>query len=89
LGILKRAMTSHLSRAALTRLLSGEAVQAEVDRMVPHLVACRPCWELAARVVGELKKDNSLVRTPDARAAVLTLLEEEEKAALVLLRARA
>lgn len=57
--------------------------------MVPHLVACRPCWELAARVVAELKKDNALARTPDARAAVLTLLEEEEKAALDFLRARA
>lgn len=82
-------MTSHLSRSALTRLLSGEAVQSEMDRMVPHLVACRPCWELAARVVAELKKDNALARAQDARAAVLTLLEEEEKAALDLLRARA
>jgi hypothetical protein len=82
-------MTSHLSRFSLIRLLSGEAVQTEVDRMVPHLVACRPCWELAARVVAELKKDKALAHTPDARAAVLTLLEEEEKAALDLLRARA
>jgi hypothetical protein len=82
-------MASHLSRSALIRLLSGEAVQSEVDRMVPHLVACRQCWELAARVVAELKKDNSLARIPDARAAVLTLIEEEEKAALDLLRARA
>jgi len=57
--------------------------------MVPHLVACRLCWELAAQIVAELKKDNALARTPDARSAVLTLLEEEEKAALGLLRARA
>jgi hypothetical protein len=71
------------------RLLSGKAVQIEVDRMVPHLVGCRPCWELAAQTVAELKKDNALARTPDARSAVLTLLEEEEKAALDLLRARA
>jgi tetratricopeptide (TPR) repeat protein len=82
-------MTSHLPRSALIRLLSGEAVQSEVDRMVPHLVACRPCWELAARVVAELKKDNTLTRKPDARAAVLTLIEEEEKSALELLKARA
>src|SRR5215212_2031840 len=82
-------MPPHLSRSALIRLLSGEAVQTEVDRMVPHLVACRPCWELAAQIVAELKKDNALARTPDARSAVLTLLEEEEKAALGLLRARA
>src|SRR5215210_6197048 len=80
---------AHLSRFSLIRLLSGEAVQTEVDRMVPHLVACRPCWELAARVVAELKKDNALAHTPDARSAVLTLLGEEEKAALDLLRARA
>src|SRR5215213_8382340 len=82
-------MPPHLSRSALIRLLSGEAVQTEVDRMVPHLVACRPCWELAAQIVAELKKDNALARTPDARSAVLILLEEEEKAALDLLRARA
>jgi tetratricopeptide (TPR) repeat protein len=82
-------MTSHLSRSALIRLLSGEAVQSEVDRMVPHLVACRPCWELAARVVAELKKDNALARKPDARTAVLTLIEEEEKSALDLIKARA
>lgn len=71
------------------RLLSGEAVQSEVDGALPHLVACRTCWELAARVVEELKKDNALARTPDARAAVVTLLEEEEKAAVRLLKARA
>lgn len=57
--------------------------------MLPHLVACRPCWELAAEVAAELKKDNALASAPDARAAVLTLLEEEEKAALDLLQARA
>lgn len=73
----------------MARLLSGQAVQAEVDGMVPHLVACRQCWELAARVVAELKKDNALAHRPDARAAVLTLLEEEERAAVGLLRARA
>src|SRR5215211_8349225 len=89
LGILKLRMTTHLSRFSLIRLLSGEAVQSEVDRMVPHLVACRPCWELAARVVAELKKDNALTRKPDSRAAVLTLIEEEEKSALDLIKARA
>jgi tetratricopeptide (TPR) repeat protein len=82
-------MTSHLSRPELVHLLSGQAVQAEVDGMVPHLVACRQCWELAARVVAELKRDNALAHRPDARAAVLTLLEEEERAALGLIRARA
>lgn len=56
--------------------------------MVPHLAACRPCLELAARVVEELKKNNALVRPKDARAAVLTLLEEEERAARDLLKAR-
>lgn len=82
-------MSAHLSRSALSRLLSGEAAQSEVDCALPHLVACRPCWELAARVVEELKRGNALARTPDARAAVLTLLEEEEKAAIRLLKARA
>ena len=57
--------------------------------MVPHLVTCRPCWELASEVAAELKKDNALARTPDARAAILTLLEEEERAAVGLLQARA
>lgn len=87
--ILKLHMTPHLSRPELVRLLSGEAVQTEVDDMVPHLIACRPCWELAAGVVAELKKDNALVRSGDKQAAVLTLLEDEERAALDLLKARA
>lgn len=60
-----------------------------MDSMVPHLVGCRSCWELAARVVEELKKDDALARPRDARAAVLTLLEEEERAARDLLKARA
>jgi len=81
-------MAPHLSRAALIRLLSGEAVQTEVDGMVPHLVACRPCWELAAGVVAELKKEKVLAHSTDARSAVLTLLEVEERAARDLLKAR-
>jgi tetratricopeptide (TPR) repeat protein len=87
--ILKLHMAPHLSRPELVRLLSGEAVQTEVDDMVPHLIACRPCWELAAGVGAELKKDNALVRSGDKQAAVLTLLEDEERAALDLLKARA
>jgi tetratricopeptide (TPR) repeat protein len=87
--ILKLHMAPHLSRPELVRLLSGEAVQTEVDDMVPHLIACRPCWELAAGVVAELKKDKALVRSGDKRAAILTLLEDEERAALDLLKARA
>ena len=82
-------MAPHLSRPELVRLLSGEAVQTEVDDMVPHLIACRPCWELAAEVVAELKKDNALVRSGGKQAAVLMLLEDEERAALDLLKARA
>ncbi len=82
-------MAPHLSRLELVRLLSGEAVQAEVDDMVPHLIGCRLCWELAAGVVAELKKDNALVRSGDKQAAVLMLLEDEERAALDLLKARA
>jgi len=82
-------MRSHLSEPALTRLLSGQVMQAEMSSMVPHLVGCERCWKLAARVAEKLKKDNALARTPDARAAVLTLLEEEERAALDILKARA
>ncbi len=83
-------MAPHLSWAELTGLLSGEAARAEVDRMVPHLIACRPCWELAARVVAELKKDSPLAHPADPRAvAVLKLLEDEEREALDLLKARA
>ncbi|HEV2854927.1 MAG TPA: hypothetical protein VHC97_19200 [Thermoanaerobaculia bacterium] len=81
-------MAPHLSRSALIRLLSGEAAQTEVDGMVPHLVACRPCWELAAGVVAELKKDKVLAYSADARTAVLRLLEVEERAARDLLKAR-
>ncbi len=83
-------MQRHLSHERLVRLFSGQATSPEVDIAVPHLSACQPCWTLAARVVAQLKAEGSLVVRPnDSRAAVLTLLQEEERRAMRLLRARA
>lgn len=82
-------MDRHLSRAALVHLFSTRGTQPEVETSIPHLLRCGPCRDLAARVVDELKRDSTLVSHPsDSRAAVLTLLEEEERQALGQLRAR-
>lgn len=82
-------MGRHFSYSALGRVFAGRAAQPEVDEAVPHLAHCRPCWDLAAKAIAELKRENLLARPSDARGAVLTLLEEEERQALDRLRARA
>lgn len=46
------------------------------------------CWKLAAKVVADLKAGGSLVHAKDSRAAVLTLLQEEERRAIQVMRAR-
>lgn len=82
-------MERHVSYSALGRVFSGRAAQAEVDEAVSHLPRCRPCWERAARAVAELRREDLLARPSDARGAVLTLFEEEERRALHRLLARA
>ena len=76
------AMGQHFLRSALRRVFSGHAAQHEMDDAVPHMAHCRPCWELAARVIAELRQEDLLVHPSDARGAVLVLLEEEERKAV-------
>lgn len=64
------------------RSLSGESTLRDVDAAVPHLLACRPCQDLAAAVVEELREASALAPLSEAWAAFLTLLEEEERQAL-------
>jgi tetratricopeptide (TPR) repeat protein len=87
--IQEESMQRHLPHERLVRLFSGQAAPPEVEGAVPHLSACQPCWTLAARVVAQLKAQGTLVRLKDSRAAVLALLQEEERHSTLLLRARA
>lgn len=64
------------------RALSRGGAQPDVDAAIPHLLACRPCQELAATVVAELRESSALVPLSEAWIALLTLLEEEERQAL-------
>lgn len=82
-------MPLHLTKVALKRLFSGRAFHAEVDSMASHIAACRPCRDLAARVVAELRKEDALARSTDVRAAILAMLDVEARANRELLRARA
>jgi hypothetical protein len=82
-------MTRHLSRAALVRLFSTRGTQPEIEAAVPHILRCESCWNLAFKVVDDLRRDSALVEHPsDPRATVLTLLEQEEQQTVDQLRAR-
>jgi tetratricopeptide (TPR) repeat protein len=82
-------MERHLSQSALVEVFSGQAEEPEVAAAVAHLPGCPPCWDRAARVIAELKSTGLLVHPPDARGAVVTLLEEEDREARSRLLARA
>jgi tetratricopeptide (TPR) repeat protein len=82
-------MTQHPSRAQLLRLFSAKGTQPEVEVAIPHVLRCESCWSLVSEVVDTLRRSSALVeQPPDARATILTLLEEEERQALDQLRAR-
>jgi tetratricopeptide (TPR) repeat protein len=70
-------MDSHVSRSAMVRALSAEG--AEADAAIPHLLSCRPCLEIAADVVEELRERSALVPASKPWTALLTLLEWEER----------
>jgi tetratricopeptide (TPR) repeat protein/bacterioferritin-associated ferredoxin len=79
----------HLSRAALERIFSGRATLLEVETTVPHVFRCGSCRELTVKVIDELRRNSALLVNPsDSRAAILSLLETEERQALDRLRAR-
>lgn len=81
-------MERHLTDRALIRLFTEEATPPEVDAAVAHLSDCRLCWGLAAKAMAQVKRDGRLVRPPDLRGAVLSLLEERERRSVERLRAR-
>jgi len=79
-------MDRHLSRIELVRVLSDRG---EAGAAIPHLLRCASCRDLAAKVIGELKREGSFTARPcDSRGAVLIVLEEEERQALEQLQAR-
>ncbi len=75
-------MAPHLSRSDLVRALSRGGAHLDVDAAIPHLLACRPCQELAAAVVEELRESSALVPLSEAWISLLTLFEEEDRQAL-------
>lgn len=81
-------MEGHLSHSLLVRLFSGKASLAAASAMA-HATGCRRCRELAAATVAELKRAGTLVRSADARGALLTLLEGVEQQTLGRMQARA
>jgi DNA-binding protein Fis len=80
-------MERHVAPSALARLFSGQASEPEAELAVPHLVRCRRCWDQAARVAGELRREDRLAPGAATAGAVLLLIEEEDSQALRRLRA--
>jgi tetratricopeptide (TPR) repeat protein len=72
-------MDPHVSRSTMVRALTAEGAEAEADAAIPHLLSCRRCQEIAAGVVEELRERSALVPASKPWAALLTLLEEEER----------
>jgi tetratricopeptide (TPR) repeat protein len=68
-------------------VLSGQAPGSEAAAAVIHLVCCRRCWDRAAQVAAELRREGTLDRTVPLCDAVLRLMEEEETQARSWLRA--
>ena len=55
-------MERHLSYSLLVRVFSGHAAPPEADTVVAHLADCRPCWNLAVKVVAELSDKGASAR---------------------------
>jgi tetratricopeptide (TPR) repeat protein len=70
-------MDRHLTHRALARLFSGIASHPGAQTAVAHLRSCRRCWQLAATVIVELRKEGALNPADTVGAAVLSLIEEE------------
>jgi tetratricopeptide (TPR) repeat protein len=91
-------MEGHLSRDEMVRVFSYAAAAAEIDDGVAHMATCPTCWTLASEVVAALKRTKDLVparrgRPPewpfrDVRAALIALMELQEKKSLGGLRAK-
>ncbi|HEX3526653.1 MAG TPA: hypothetical protein VH988_06270 [Thermoanaerobaculia bacterium] len=82
-------MDRHISKEEIVRAFSGEASQPDVVYAVPHLSHCRLCWNSAANVISQLKREGRLKRFGDGRAAIVALVEEEGRRTARLMRARA
>ncbi|HWM92316.1 MAG TPA: hypothetical protein VN493_16245 [Thermoanaerobaculia bacterium] len=76
-------MAPHLSRKRLARALSEDGDPAEADAAVAHLLACRPCQDLAAE---ELGAGSARPRLSQKGNAFRTLFKSEECRALDQLR---
>lgn len=81
----------HLSQMLLGRVFGGVASGPETDDAVSHLSSgCRPCWNLAAKVIADLSAQGKLaVVNSTGPGAVVKLMREEHKRLYERLRARA
>lgn len=79
-------MEPHLSRKRLVRALSVDGDPAEADAAVAHLLACRPCQDLAADVAEEIWAGPARPRLSQEGSAFRTLFKSEERHAVEQLR---
>lgn len=75
-------MERHAAHSVLVRVFSGQALDPEGEMAVLHPPGCRLCWDLAVRVVAELKREGRLAPSAAAAHEVLDLLERKQARAL-------
>jgi hypothetical protein len=81
-------MERHVAHPALVRVFSGQEVEPEEEMAVLHLPGCRLCWDLAVRVIAELKREGRLTPSTAMAKALLSLLEQKQAGAKRWLLAR-
>jgi tetratricopeptide (TPR) repeat protein len=83
-------MERHASHPVLVRVFSGKEADSEEETTVLHLPGCRLCWDLAGRVVAELKREGRLAPSTAAAHEIRDLLERKQAGALrwLLVRSR-
>lgn len=77
----------HPGRDLLARVFRGETVIAETEDVVAHLVRCRECWGIGAKIMADQEARGPLRQ--DALAAVVNLYRLEEEQLLEPLEGKA
>jgi hypothetical protein len=70
---------SHLARGALHGILSGEAVDREIEDALAHLVSCDRCRALAASLIDELRAVRQGLGSDGPFRRVLDLIDRERE----------
>lgn len=83
-------MERHVAHPVLVRVFSGREAEPQEEMAVLHLPGCRLCWDLAVRVVAELKREGRLAPSTAAAHEIVDLLERKHAGALrwLLVRSR-